>query len=229
MVWAVSLAVTFLAWLHLKISFARVGWYPSRSKITGCELARQVLDRGHMGRTAVHFVPEVGATPARSAGGRRVVPSAPSFNQLLLPERVYYGTRLADLATSLHETAHLTEEFGAGSVSWARHGGLLLRTVVRLAWLTGLGGIFLGNTWMRNLGQLGFSGAFLWSLVSLGQETQVTERASSQLGALEGFRVDELTRMRQLLQAMRGVCLAEIFRAPFSFVSFKKKIKTGVS
>lgn len=219
--WLLSVGVATVAWFFMEISLATEGNTSSRREITGCELARQVLDHNQLSQTAISPAPGVWRIHFGS-----------DFERLLLAERVYEGTRLSDLATAFHETAHLLTEPKASLTGRVRtEVDRVLRGGVLLSWLLVLGG-FLFSPW----GWLAPAGRFLFILVSfrafaeLGEEWEVTERALANLNLVEGFGTQERVRMRKLLKVIRWNPLAELFSEPFTFLfQNKKKVPAGVS
>ena len=220
-IWLVSFAVTLGSWIYLEMVRTREAAFESRRKITGCELARQILDRNHLNRISVTWDSEPGSAHR-----------GPRFNQLVLPEKIYYGTRLADLAGSLQGASHLVEESGSfvpASIRIRR--AAPFRMGVCAAWFLVLMGMLLpGWKWIFHSGETLFVLAFLVVLVSWADEGEVTQRAFSSLALLEGLGPDELVRMKRLLQAMRWTPFAELIQIPLSLLfRNKKKIPTGVS
>jgi Zn-dependent membrane protease YugP len=216
LLWFLSLGISLTFWLYLKIFLARYGRFQSRRKITGCELARQILDRAHFNRTAVNPKP----LEARIPVGLRA-------DQLFLSEEVYHGTQLVGLATSLREGVRLLEgsKFAFPMGLWVQARNYRRRAILT-SWILVLCGILLpGLTWMTCLGQFLFISAFLLSLATLIQEGEVTRRAVSSLTLLEGFETDERVRIKRLLKAIRWTPLAELFESPLSlfFQNHKRK------
>ncbi len=219
-IWTLFVGFSLLAWLYLKVFFEKEKGHLSRRRITGCELARQVLDRNHQHQTSVR--------PIFSA---RNAHFGLDFNQLLLSEKAYYGTGLKDLAITLHETAHLLVESKPSLLVefWAKIVRFLQMTLL-LSWLLVIGGIFLPPfRWMVSLGQVLFVVLFFRALASLAKEWEVTELALTQLASLDGFGTDERVKMKKLLQAIRWVRLAELFGEPLALFRKRGKNSSHVS
>lgn len=207
LLWLLTLVVSILSWGYLKILYVQEEKLMNRQQITGCELARQILDRHHLHRTSVHSVLEKGREHL-----------GPSLNQFLLAEKGYYGTRLVDLAEVLHEVAHYLEALKSTlPVGLRAARGRFARIGVIASWILILGGFLLPSWgWMSRLGQIFLVSAFFLALASLLTEWEVTERAIANLSSLEGLGTDERMRMKRLLKAIRWGPLAELLRAPFS-------------
>lgn len=199
------------AWFYVEISLAREGGFQSRRQVTGYELARQVLDANQHPRTAIN--------PAVTRGRLHF---GFQWDQLLLGENVYYGTRLVDLAATLHEVSHLLAASKSLIPAALRPQGRFFRIVITGAWLLILSGILLPGRGLNHLGQFLLILTFFLSCASLGEEWEVTERAVGGLKQLDGFETGERVRLRRLLKAILWIPVAEIFDAPISVLLPKK-------
>ncbi len=206
--WVLSAGVSGGVWLYSEISRAENRGRETRRLITGCELARQILDRHRFHRTSVHPV-------SKKEGGERGLLG----DRLLLPEGAYYGNRLLDLAQTLHDAVgHLESSrslLPAGLRTrrrWVFGGGLLV------SWGLVLGGFLWDQgSGLMSAGQFLFLLFFLLALSSLGKEWEVAERAISEMGGIE-LGTDERIRMKRILKAIRWAPLAEMFRAPLGLL-----------
>ena len=203
LLWALSLGASVLALLYLEISLVRNGKFKSHRQLTGGDLARQILDRNHLNRMTIGAV-----------SVRRTVHFGVGLDRFLLRKKVYYGSRLADLAVVLHETAHLLEESHALiPLEWRAKSARMFQGIVGASLLFILTGLFLAPLgWLSVFGQGLFVIVFFIALVSLGEEAEITERALTNLSLLEGFGTDERVRIRRLLKALRWSPIAELLR-----------------
>ncbi len=216
--WMASVIASAFSWLYQTLVRNSGNRFRGRRQVTGCELARQVLDRARLNRTAV-----------ASARGPMRGHLGFSLDGLRLPEKVYYGTQLSDSAQALHETAHQLE--ASQSViprALCAPGGWILQAVVMASWFLVLAG-FLGPAWRGAglFGQVLFLIGFCIAVTSLPRERTVTRCALSNLAALEGFGPDEKIRMKKILKALRWSPLTEAFSAPWNWIS--KGVSFGVS
>lgn len=214
--WLISLAVSSIAWLYLEILKARNQRFQTRRPLTGCELARQILDRHQFHRTSVIPVSGKGKGEADFLA-----------DQLVLEESVYYGNRLADLAEALYETAGHREALRSALPGGLRRtGGRIFGLEVLLSWVLILGGILWGRSGgLIAAGQFFFVLAFFFALSSLGKEWEIAEQAISEMGGME-WGTDERIRMKRLLKARRWAPLAGVFKAPQVIFSFLWPVKT---
>lgn len=207
LLWVLSASVSLAAWFYLEISEARNRKLLTRRPLSGCEIARQILDRHQFHRTSIH--------PASGNGGKK---TDLRVERLVLAPGVYSGNRLTDLAWALHAAvSHLeaSRSFFATALGRVFAGGLLL------SWGLILAGFLWGHSGgLIALGQFLFISFFFFSLASLGKEWEIAERAVSEMKGME-LGTDERIRMKRLLEAMRWRPLAEMFRAPFNFLVFR--------
>ncbi|MBI2166668.1 MAG: zinc metallopeptidase [Candidatus Omnitrophica bacterium] len=213
--WCFSVVASAVSWFYLKVFLTRFGSAESRRRMTGSELARQVLDRHGAGRRSIH---------SYSGAGRAHFPSRP--DGLLLSEAVYDGTKLSDLSLALHEASH----FFAGTPSPVpgnlRAGaGHSFGVTILVSWgLVLLGTLFPALKGLAGAGEFLFLAIFLFTFSGLREEWEVTEGAAGALTKLEGFEVDERVAIRRILAALPFLPFAELFATPFSFLKTRKKI-----
>lgn len=200
--WLISLTVSLAAWLYVEISKAESRKVKTRRPLTGCELARQILDRHHFHRTSIHPV----SLWAKGEGSLR-------GNQLFLTEGVYQGSRLTDLAEALRESVgYIEASQSLIPKGLERTGRRALGGMVLLAWGLILGGALGGRFSALTVGgQFLFILAFFFTLFSLGREWEVAQQAMSEMGGIE-LGTDERVRIKGLLKAMRWSPLAELFK-----------------
>lgn len=199
-----------MAWLYGESAARRFGQVENRRRVSGCELARKILDRHHLHQVAID--------PASSKEGLR---NASSVNRLFLREGTFYGTRMGDLAEALQDALSLVEATRSTLFFLLEAlGGVFFRGLILSAWiLVGIGSLFQGGRGLVFLGEGIFSLAFFLALAFLAREWEVGERALVSLSRIEGFETDERIRMKKLLQAIRWRPLAELVKFPFSLLS----------
>lgn len=204
--WLLALGTSCLVWGYRELSLRQHGGSGHRQRLSGCELARQVLDQHDFKRVRVTAVPRRDQLRWGHRG-----------EELFLSEKVYSGTTLKDLSLALHETVHFLEEPRGMMPSGVKlyltrisQGGVLI------SWLLVLGSFFLGQGPIFTLGQAFFVLVFFFACASLPEEGRVMERARDILLRLEGFEVDERARMSRILGTFQGWPLAQILYPPLS-------------
>ena len=213
--WLLSVIISTAAWLAVEIAMARSRKFPSRSGLTGYELARQVLDRHHLART-----------PVRPASARES--EAGDWNQdaLVLNEKNYFGTSLEGLSRALYSAVHLLAASKLPvPAAWRIPSGRFFKILVISSWvLTGFGSVLSGWSWALGLGRVLLILSFFLALVSLAGEWEGSERAVADLLSLERLWTDERVRMKENLLALRWTPLAEILGIPLRLL-FKLPMK----
>lgn len=174
-----------------------------RTVVTGCEIARFVLDRAGLIQVAV--------TP--------IEPSEEyaSTEGLFLEPRVYEGH---DFLSVLHAArqAFLKSQL-SNMTFWVRLKKRMV-FVIRFTVLSGwivliLGNFFPGLRFLVNLGLGCFSVVLALGIFDLPFELEVEEKTSRLLGDSGHFQMNEMMHLKKLNQAMAFGGLAAIVRAPF--------------
>lgn len=212
--WILSVGSVFFVWAALEWALASGGKTPSRRRITGCELARLVLDRNHLNQVPVRLT---------SAAGRFHVDF--EVDRVILSEKVFYGASLADSAISLHEACHPPAGGRWFLPASVRSGGRRIAAgILLLSWfLAGLGFFFPSRQGWAVWGELFFVLMTFRALVLVGEESEVTDRALAELVTLEGFGIDERVRLKHILDLLRWSPLAEMVSLPFSLFRRNRK------
>lgn len=213
--WGFAVLASAGSWFYLRLATMRWGAPESRRKITGSELARQVLDRHGHGRMSISPHSGVGWAHLSSRQG-----------SLLLRETVYDGTKLRDLGLAMHEASHLFVKTPSPVPANLRAGaGHTFRVTILASWgLVLLGVLFPILKGLAVAGELLFLAIFLFTFSGLREELEVTESAVGTLTKLEGFEVDERMAIRRLLAALRFLPFAELWGTPFSILKPGKKM-----
>ena len=212
--WVLSAGAAFLAWFALEMAWVSSKGRESRRRMTGCELARQVLDRNRLNYISLHAAP---------SGGR--IHLGLEADQLALHEKIFYGSELSHLAAALHEAGHFLSgnrlPLPAGLRRFQRN---TVRVGVLLSWIgVAIGFLFPSQAGWAAWGELIFILITLRALSRLGEEWEATDRSLSQLLSLEGFGTDERVGIKRVLDRLRWSPLAEIMSAPFSFFPQRPK------
>jgi len=212
LLWVVCIGISLGAWIYLEVVFSRYGAFVNRRKLTGYELARQLLDRNQLSRVTVTSAEE----------GKR---SGDSLERFSLPEAVYHGKRLTELAQALHETERFLCGFRSVVTLYLRAlGGRSFQILIAASWgLVLIGAAFSPARSVATLGQLLYVVANLLVLATLGEEFEAARRGLSSLASLEGFETDERVRLKKLLEAMRWSRAAELFQALFELARLTRK------
>ena len=196
--WVVFAIVSFGSWTCRELAMWTKGRLANRRRITGCELARQVLDRLEGPQRAV----------LPSSSGFHADTASESLG-LALSERVYHGSSLGELALALRETARAVAGSPVLFPIWARS---VVRGLILLSWVMTVAGFcspFL--RWMAPWGEFLFMGLTLGAFARVTLDWEVSDRALRCLASVEGLGTDERVRMKEILEALRWSPLAELF------------------
>lgn len=197
------LAVSFLAFILERRLIAKHGKDLSRRRLSGFEIARQLLDAG--GHANVIVEP---GTEKRKPGG---------VKQLYLPPAVYEGKTLASIARAAREASLLCRASSA-VLPFDMSRGLYF--FVTFAWLLLAVGLLAGDLrWLQSMGWMIFGLVFFLGLIRLPLETEAGQHAYEWLKQSGYFEVDELVKIKNNLRGLRLEPLAEIFTAPAGLAS----------
>lgn len=201
--WILALGVSMVSWLYLKMVSTREGAFQNRRRITGCELARQALDRTRLHSVAIDLVVKQKRTYSNL-----------HLDRLSLAKKVYYGTKLTELAQALWECGHLLLK--SSSLAYFI-GGILetkpTRILIAVSWILIFAGfLFPSLRGMATAGQFLFIAIFFLALTVLLGEWEVMDRVVVNLSQSEGLETNEKIRIRRILNAMRWMPLADLCR-----------------
>ena len=216
--WLLALSVSSIYWIYLKILWIWGNHRKSRRQVSGCELARRVLDCQGPNRIVVTPISKT----AKSEFGF-------SLDRFFLNEKVYYGQHLFDLTEALFRAArHLELSGSVIPMEWRSPDGKFWQGGIFLSWILVAGGLLWhGVSGLTALGQILLIATFFMALAYLAGDWKSAERALSCLVSLEGFGVDEKVRMKKILEAIRWISLAGLITAPWQFLN--KRIRLELS
>jgi hypothetical protein len=206
LLWVLAVGACLGAWIYLEAALSRHGKVQSRRKVTGYELARQLLDRNQLSRIPI----------TRTPPGK-----APSWilDELFLREENYQGSRLSQLAQVLHQTERLLVGSNSTLSLYLRTSGArTFQGIVAASWVLVLvGATFSAARSLGTVGQLLFVLSALLGVATLSEEFEARKRSVSSLASIEGLELDEKVRLKKILDALRWSSLAQLIEAPFSF------------
>lgn len=207
--WIFSLNVSLWAWLYYRIVCLRKKKTLNRSQVMGYEIARQVLDRNQLARTAVYAV----APGEKNAGD--------GSDALGLDSKIYSGTTLTALASALKETIRFLEGSKFSFLSRLGPGsGRPFRILVGTAWfLIVTGFLFSSYPGILDAGKILYIFCFFLSLGYFPLEWEISEKGAAQLSTLERLWTDERVAIKKILKASRGSSFAELIDIPLRVVA----------
>ncbi len=195
--------LSFLAWL-IQIRFQKEhAAVENRRQITGCEAARAVLDAMGQASASVEILESVPSSEALRS------------KELLLPEVLYHGKSIKDLARSVR-AAHFfaapklwmtSGDFPEGAALWVPYAGLVSWGLLLLAVVFGENGVFF------KAAEVFVMLFFALGLFSFLGEAENTEAALQAVKKAEFFEVDELVRFKKVMRGYRLGGFSVFFRA----------------
>jgi len=193
-----AMALAFWAQIKVKSTYHRYSEIQSRSRMTGQQAARRILDANGLGDVRVEAV-----------AGALTDHYDPRTKVVALSEPVYGSNSLAALAVAAHETGHAVQH-------QTGYPALALRA--RLVPVAALGsnlaiplfliGLMIPSiSWMMDLGILFFSAAVVFHLVTLPVEFDASARAIRVLA--NGYLAeDEVKGAKKVLSAAAWTYIA---------------------
>lgn len=215
LVFVIGILLALWAQWRVKSSFQSWSQVPSRSGMTGKEVARRILDQH--GLSTVRIEPIQGFLSDHYDPTQRVV---------RLSEAVYHQSSLAAISVAAHECGHAIQH-------QENYGALILRhrMVPVLTFTSGispwllLAGLFFQMTHLFLLGIIFFSVAVLFHLITLPVEWNASARAEKILLNQAYIQEDEKSGVREVLGsaaltyvASALIALLELFRFLFIFL-----------
>jgi len=202
----------FIGTVVVSLGFALYGQWvlwkykaPSyRTIVTGCEMARFVLDKAGLFQVPV--------TPIEPSG------DYPSVEGLFLEPKVYEGRDFLSILQAARQ-AFLKSQL-SNMTFWVRlkkRMTFVIRFTVLAGWiLLVLGSFIPGLRFLVNLGLGSFTVVMALVIFDLPFELEVEEKASKLLKTSGHFQPNEMVHLKKLGQAIALMGLAAIVYAPFN-------------
>ena len=191
-----ALYVQWVLWKYAASSY--------RTTVTGCEMARFVLDQAGLFQVAV--------TPIESSE------DYPSLEGLFLESKAYEGH---DFLSLLHAARQAFLKCQLSNLTfWVRlkkRIAFVIRFMVLAGWILLLSGYFVpGLRFLVNLGLGCFCVVMALVIFDLPFEFEVEEKVSKLLKHSGHFHPNEMTHLKKLNQAIALWPLGAVVRAPFN-------------
>lgn len=176
-----------------------------RTTVTGCEIARFVLDRAGLVQVSVTPVESSGEYPSSTEG-------------LFLEPKVYEGRDFFSILRAARQ-AYLKSQL-SNMIFWSRlkkRMVFVLRVTTLAGWVLLISGnLFPALRFLVNLGLGCFTVVMALVVFDLPFELEVEEKTSRLLKHSGHFQPNEMVHLKKLSQAVALMGLAVIFRAPFN-------------
>lgn len=186
-------AFLFSLYAQFKVSsnFNRYSSVPARTRMTGVDAARRVLDANGLHHVQIEMV-----------GGKLSDHYDPSSQRVRLSQAVYQGNSIASISVACHECGHaIQHSIGYGPLSIRT----MLVPVTNIASSLAIPLFFIGFLFsfqgLETLGILFFSGAVLFQCVTLPVEFNASSRAIVQMENLGIIYPEEQKSAKKVLGA----------------------------
>lgn len=176
---------------YIKSSFRKWGNVPTRSGMTGAEVARKILDTNGLQSVAIQQV-----------AGNLSDHYDPRSKTLGLSASVYGQASVAAAGVAAHEAGHAVQdarEYVWGNVRTAMVPAVNLGS--SMSWILIMAGFFLQLTGLIWVGIAFYSAAVLFQFVTLPVEFDASKRAMASLESTGALDAGQLAGARQVLTA----------------------------
>jgi len=198
-----TLILSFIAQWKVKSTFTKYSRIPTRSGITGREMAERLMLSSNVQGVRVSTIQ-----------GSLTDHYDPSDKVLRLSEPVYGKTSVSAVGVAAHEMGHAIQDK-------VGYGPLVLRsTLVPIANIgssfgpiLAFAGLFFGFPLLTNIGIILFSGAVLFYFITLPVEIDASRRALKILEGTNMLTSEELSGVRSVLTAAAFTYIASALTA----------------
>ncbi|WP_409304470.1 zinc metallopeptidase [Peribacillus sp. SCS-155] len=187
----IAFGVSIWAQFRVKGNFNKWADVPTRTGLTGADVARRILDGNGLSHIPIEVVP--GALSDHYDPVSRVV---------RLSERVYYGASIASVSVAAHEVGHAIQHKQSYGALVMRHRMFpVVNLTSGVAPFLLLGGFFFQNFSLIGLGIIFFSAAVAFQLITLPVEFNASSRARKLMLAEGLIYNDEEKGVNKVLNA----------------------------
>ncbi len=175
----------------VKRTFQRYLGVPNNRRLTGYQVARDILDRNGLSDV-----------PVKATAGVLSDHYNPQNRTVFLSEKVYGGASLASVAVAAHEVGHAMQHAESYGPLKFRHALVPLANIgSRSVMFLVFAGFIFQITALIDLGILFYTFAILFQIVTLPVEFNASSRAIAQLDGQGYLTAEELPGSRSVLNA----------------------------
>jgi len=191
-------AALFALWAQIKVksTYQKYASIPTRSRITGRDVAQWILERENIGGVGIEVTE-----------GELTDHYDPIEKKVRLSEAVYYGNSVSSIGISAHELGHVIQHARSYAPMQVRHfiypvsslgSNLSFPLIILGVILTSIG---IHAQWLINVGIYMFSLAVLFTIITLPVEFNASKRAIKILSDGRLLTQEELEGARAVLNA----------------------------
>lgn len=188
---AIIILIPIYAQMKVRSAYKKYSQMPSSSRMTGAQVARQILDQNGMYNVTVEET-------------RGVLSDHydPRSKTVRLSSDNFHGHSLAGTAVAAHEVGHAIQDQQDYSFLRIRHALVPVANLgSNLSWILILIGIFAQLSGFLLLGIVFMAGAVVFQIVTLPVEFNASGRAMDQVVSLGIIRNDEERETKRVLNA----------------------------
>ena len=196
----VALVITIYAQFKINSSYSKYKKVKAKQKLTGCDVARQILDKN--GLSKVYVVATSGELTDHYDPTRKVVK---------LSQDIYNGNTIAAISVAAHECGHAIQD--KENYTFMRIRASLVPIVNLVSYLGYFGlivSLFGGITGYLKLSLLTLVATCVFQLVTLPVEFDASKRALKELDTLGLINHDEQKGVKKMLGAAAFTYVASL-------------------
>jgi uncharacterized protein len=207
----IAFGLSIWAQFKVKGNFNKWAEVPTRSGLTGAEVARRILDRNGLHHVPVEVIP-----------GTLTDHYDPLSRVVRLSEPVYYGASIASIAVAAHEVGHAIQHQQSYGALVLRHRMFPIVNISSgIAPFLLLSGFLFQNLSLIGIGIIFFSAAVAFQLITLPVEFNASSRAKNLMLAEGIIYNDEEKGVNKVLNA---AALTYVAAALISFLELLKYV-----
>ncbi|WP_409303994.1 zinc metallopeptidase [Peribacillus sp. SCS-155] len=187
----IAFGVSIWAQFRVKGNFNKWAEVPTRSHMTGADVARRILDNNGLSHIPIEVVP-----------GTLSDHYDPLSKTVRLSEAVYYGASIASVSVAAHEVGHAIQHAQSyGALVWRHRMFPLVNLTSGVAPFLLLGGFLFQSLSLIGVGIIFFSAAVAFQLITLPVEFNASSRAKKLMLAEGMIYNDEERGVNKVLNA----------------------------
>lgn len=186
----IGFGITVFAQIRINSAYAKYKVTTCKKKLTGCEVARKILDENHLEN--VHVVEVSGTLTDHYDSGRKVV---------RLSKEVFHGDSIASISVAAHECGHAIQDKENYSFLRIRASLVPLVSFINYAgYFVMIVSLFAGMTNYLVFGILMILTTLVFQLVTLPVEFDASNKAKEQLLTLNLVEEEEQEGVKEMLK-----------------------------
>ncbi|RAS75106.1 zinc metallopeptidase [Priestia endophytica] len=206
----IALGISIWAQFRVKGNFKKWAEVPTKTRMTGAQVAREILDENGLYDVPIEVIP-----------GKLSDHYDPMSRVIRLSEDVYYGQSIASVSVASHEVGHAIQHKQSYKALVLRHKIFPIANLASgIAPFLFLGGMLLQQFSLIGIGILFFSAAVAFQLITLPVEFDASKRARNLMLTQGILYSDEERGVKKVLNAAALTYVAATLMAVFELIKF---------